>query len=154
MPKQSSGILMYRSREGTIEVFLVHPGGPFWTKKDVGAWSIPKGEFTEGEDPFAAARREFQEETSFAASGKFEPLTPVKQSGGKVVQAWAVEGDCDASTIKSNTFSLEWPPHSGRQQSFPEVDRAEWFPIEVAKNKILPAQIGLIEQLEDILANR
>jgi len=154
VPKQSSGILMYRRREGAIEVFLVHPGGPFWTKKDVGAWSIPKGEFTEGDDPFAAAKREFQEETSFAASGKFAPLTPVKQSGGKVVHAWAVEGDCDASTIKSNTFSLEWPPHSGRQESFPEVDRAEWFPIEVAKNKILPAQVGLIEQLEDILADR
>ena len=153
MPKQSSGILLYRRKRGQIEVFLVHPGGPFWSKRDSGAWSIPKGEYAEGEDPLAAAKREFREETSFAILGKFEPLLPVKQKGGKVVHAWAVEGDCDASAIKSNTFSMEWPPHSGKQQNFPEVDRAAWFTVALAKENIVPAQVGLIEQLENILAS-
>src|SRR5262245_64720215 len=126
MAKTSAGLLMYRFRNGATEVFLVHPGGPFWAKKDLGCWSIPKGEFIAGEDPLAAAAREFQEETGCPAPGPFTPLSPVKQGSGKIVYAWACEGDCDADRIKSNTFSAEWPPHSGRQQEFPEVDRAAW----------------------------
>lgn len=147
MPKESAGLLLHRRAKGTIEVLLVHPGGPFWSKKDLGAWSIPKGEYSEGEDPLEAAKREFQEETGMTISGRFKPLTPIKQSGGKVVRAWAVEGDLDASAIKSNTFTIEWPPHSGKQQSFPEVDRAEWFPVETARKKILKGQLGLLEEL-------
>ncbi len=129
------------------EVLLVHPGGPFWAKKDLGAWSVPKGEFTAGEDALEAARREFEEETGFPLSGRFIQLAPVKQSGGKVVQVWAVEGDCDASAVRSNTFSMEWPPRSGKEQEFPEIDRAEWFTIDVAKQKILKGQIPFIEEL-------
>src|SRR5688572_28326724 len=129
MGKRSAGLLMYRrGRGGALEVFLVHPGGPFWVKRDTGAWSIPKGEYSEVEDPLECARREFQEETGIdVAANAFIPLTPVKQSGGKIVQAWAFEGDCDASSIKSNLFSMEWPPGSGRQREFPEVDSASWF---------------------------
>jgi predicted NUDIX family NTP pyrophosphohydrolase len=132
-------------------VFLVHPGGPFWRNKDAGAWSIPKGEIGAEEGPLEAARREFQEETGFAASGKLTELMPVKQAGGKVVVAWAVEGDFDAAAIRSNTFSIEWPPRSGKQVEFPEIDRAGWFSLENARKKILKGQIPLLEQLEAII---
>jgi len=151
MPKNSAGLLMYRFRDGALEVFLVHPGGPFWARKDFGVWSIPKGEFNPDEDPLEAARREFQEETGFVASGSFTPLTPVKQGSGKIVTAWAFEGDCDETRIKSNTFSIEWPPSSGRQQAFPEVDKAAWLGIEAAKEKILKGQALLIDELRRIL---
>jgi predicted NUDIX family NTP pyrophosphohydrolase len=151
MPKKSAGLLMYRHRQRGLEVFLVHPGGPFWSKKDAGSWSIPKGEYVPGEDPFEVAKREFQEETSFKASGEFIPLTSKKQPSGKIITAWAFEGDCDASVVKSNTFLMEWPPGSGRQQEFPEVDRAGWFSISVAKEKILKGQSGFLDELIQIL---
>jgi predicted NUDIX family NTP pyrophosphohydrolase len=151
MPKKSAGLLMYRRHHGVLEVFLVHPGGPFWAKKDAGSWSIPKGEYTPGEDPLKVAKREFQEETSFKASGEFVPLTPRKQPSGKVITAWAFEGDCDASAIKSNTFLMEWPPHSNRRQEFPEVDRAGWFSISVAKEKIIKGQSGFLDELTKII---
>lgn len=151
MAKQSAGLLMYRRREGILEVFLVHPGGPFWAKKDLGAWTIPKGEFAPAEDPLAAARREFQEETGLPAEGQFRPLTPIRQPSGKVVYAWAFEGDCDLAQVVSNTFSMEWPPRSGRHQSFPEVDRAGWFSIEAAKDKITKGQQPLLEELQRTL---
>jgi predicted NUDIX family NTP pyrophosphohydrolase len=148
MPKQSAGILLYRMTDKQLQVFLVHPGGPFFQKKDEGAWSIPKGEYVNGEDPLAAAQREFEEETGQTISGNFVKLQPVKQKSGKVVQAWAVEGDIDRDAIKSNLFEIEWPPKSGKRVSFPEIDRAEWFTIEIAKQMILPGQLGLIEELE------
>lgn len=151
MAKKSAGLLMYRRRQGVLEVFLVHPGGPFWAKKDAGSWSIPKGEYGPEKDPLEVAKREFQEETSFPASGKFTPLTPRKQPSGKVITAWAFEGDCDASAIESNTFPMEWPPHSGKQQEFPEVDRAGWFPIPAAREKILKGQVGFLDELNQIL---
>ncbi len=151
MIKKSAGLLMYRRRHGVLEVFLVHPGGPLWAKRDAGSWSIPKGEYTPGEDPLDAAKREFQEETSLHATGEFIPLTPRKQPSGKIISAWALEGDCDASAIKSDTFSMEWPPHSGRQQAFPEVDRAGWFSISAAKEKILKGQTGFLDELTQIL---
>jgi predicted NUDIX family NTP pyrophosphohydrolase len=151
MVKKSAGLLMYRRRHGVIEVFLVHPGGPLWVKRDAGSWSIPKGEYAPGEDPLDAAKREFQEETSLHAAGEFIPLTPRKQPSGKIVSAWAFKGDCDTSAIKSNTFSMEWPPRSGRQQAFPEVDRAGWFSISAAKEKILKGQTGFLEELTQIL---
>ena len=146
MPKRSAGLLMYRRSGGRVEVLLVHPGGPFWMKKDTGAWSIPKGEYDDGEDAFAAATREFQEETGLVARGPFLPLAPVRQSG-KIVQAWAFEGDCQPESLKSSTFSLEWPPRSGRRQEFPEVDRAEWFDLEEARRKIIPGQVALLDEL-------
>ena len=149
--KRSAGILLYRDRGGVIEVFLVHPGGPFWAKKDLGAWSLPKGEFAEGEDPLAAARRELEEETGFAIDGEFRPLRPLKQAGGKVVHAWAVEGDLDPSQLRSNTFTLEWPPKSGRMQTFPEVDRAAWFTIPEARQHILKGQADFLDQLVEML---
>ena len=151
MPKKSAGLLMYRRPRGGLEVFLVHPGGPFWQKKDAGSWSVPKGEYRPGEDPIEVAKREFQEETGFKASGEFVPLTPRKQPSGKVITAWAFEGDCDASAIESNTFLMEWPPRSGRQQEFPEVDRAGWFSISAAKKKIIKGQSGFLEELSKIL---
>lgn len=152
MPKTSAGLLPYRNSGPQLEVFLVHPGGPFWAKKDEGAWSIPKGESTSGEDPLTTARREFQEETGFTASGPFTPLTPVKQSGGKIVHAWLVEAThLDASAIHSNTFSLEWPPRSGKTREFPEVDRAAWFDLPTAQRKILKGQLPLLEELEQKL---
>jgi predicted NUDIX family NTP pyrophosphohydrolase len=152
MAKQSAGVLLYRFRQAALEVFLVHPGGPFWAKKDLGAWSIPKGEPVPGEDLLARAQREFAEETGAAVTGTFRPLAPVKQSGGKIVHAWAVEGDCDAAAIKSNSFDLEWPPRSGRIQAFPEVDRAAWFALPAARDKINPGQVGLLDALERLLA--
>ena len=151
MPKKSAGLLMYRRRHGVLEVFLVHPGGPFWQKKDVGSWSIPKGEYTTEEDPLEVAKREFQEETGFKASGEFVPLTSQKQPSGKIITAWAFEGDCDASTIKSNTFSMEWPPRSGKREEFPEVDRAGWFSIPDAKQKIIKGQSGFVDELVRVL---
>src|SRR5215212_9400097 len=121
MAKQSAGLLVYRRRDGNIELLLVHPGGPFWKNKDSGAWSIPKGEFTEGEEPLEVAKREFLEETGRPIDGSFQPLTPVKQRSGKTVHAWSIEADLDVSHVKSNTFTIEWPPRSGKQQEFPEV---------------------------------
>ena len=147
MAKLSAGFLMFRWRGTTPEVFIVHPGGPFWAKKDDGAWSIPKGEYAEDEDPLSAARREFEEETGIAPDGDPVALTDVKQPSGKIVKAWALEGDCDAAAVKSNMFSMEWPPKSRRMQEFPEVDRAAWFPLEVAQIKLLKGQVGFIEQL-------
>jgi predicted NUDIX family NTP pyrophosphohydrolase len=145
--------VVYRRRNGGIEVLLVHPGGPFWAKKDLGAWSIPKGEIEPGEesDPLLVARREFEEETGQAIAGAFVPLRPARQAGGKVVAAWAVEGDLDVSSLRSNSFTMEWPPRSGKFRSFPEVDRAEWFPIGEAKDRILKGQQPLLEQLEALL---
>jgi len=144
----SAGILLYRLRAGTLEVFLVHPGGPYWTRKDAGAWSIPKGEVEEGADAFGTARREFEEETGSAIHGDFVSLAPLKQPSGKLVYAWAVNGDIDASSVKSNTFSMEWPPHSGRQQQFPEVDRGEWFNVAAAQEKITAGQRSFLDQLQ------
>lgn len=152
MPKTSAGLLVYRLREGRLQVFLVHPGGPFWARKDLGAWSLPKGEFTEPEDPLEAARREFQEETGFDLEGPFEPLTPRRQSTGKIVHAWAVEGDLDPRQVRSNTFLLEWPKGSGRQKEFPEIDRADWFDLEEAKRHILPGQAGFLDELAGLRA--
>lgn len=138
---------MYRKRNNVLEVFLVHPGGPFFVKKDAGVWSIPKGEIDEGEDHLAAAKREFEEETGCRPEGTFVPLAPVKQKSGKIVLSWSVEGDCDAESVTSNTFSMEWPPKSGRMREFPEVDRAAWFTIGEAKQKINPAQAPLLNEL-------
>lgn len=148
MLKQSAGILLYRIREKRPEVFLCHPGGPFYKSKDLGVWTIPKGEFVD-EEPLAAAKREFEEETGQKIEGGFIPLAPVKyKSGGKIVYAWAVKGEVDVSGIKSNTFPLEWPPKSGKVVEFPEVDRGEWFTIETAIKKILPALSPLLEDLQ------
>lgn len=147
MAKQSAGLLVYRKQDRGLEVFLVHPGGPFWKNKDAGAWSIPKGEFSTGEDPLEVATREFHEETGMTIGGEFMPLEPVKQRSGKTVYAWAVEADVDASQVMSNTFTIEWPPKSGETQEFPEVDRAEWFDIATTLEKINDGQRGLIEQL-------
>jgi predicted NUDIX family NTP pyrophosphohydrolase len=147
MPKKSAGILLYRFHNNLPEILLVHPGGPFWAKKDAGAWSIPKGEFEENENPLDAAKREVEEETGIKVSGKLIELTPVKQKSGKIIYAWAVQGDFDDAEIKSNTFEIEWPPKSGKKQSFPEVDKAGWFTMEEAKQKIVPGQAPLIEEL-------
>ncbi len=147
MPKTSAGILLYRTRSGRLEVLLVHPGGPFWARKDLGSWSIAKGEYEEGEDPLQAALREFFEETGFRPAGPFLPLTQRKQASGKLVDAWATESDWDTSRLVSNTFSMEWPKGSGRVREFPEVDRAEWFEISEAMRRINPAQAGFIDEL-------
>lgn len=148
MPRKlSAGIVLYRRSNGELEVFLVHPGGPFWAKKDAGAWSIPKGEYAEGEEPEAVARREFQEETGCALTGPLQPLTSLKQPSGKVISAWAMEGDFDPALLKSNTFALEWPPRSGKMQQFPEVDRGAWFDLPTAREKILTGQRQFLEQL-------
>ncbi len=154
MPKISAGLLLYHKRGGILRVFLVHPGGPLWAKKDEGAWSIPKGLLDKDEEPLDAAKREFREETGFTALGPFIALTPVKLTGGKVVQAWATEDDCDPAAIMSNTFLMEWPPRSGRQREFPEVDRAAWFDIEEAKRKINHAQAALLEELERMISGK
>ena len=149
--KSSAGVLLYRMHGGGVEVFLVHPGGPYWARKDDGAWSIPKGEYDGNDDPLATAKREFREETGSELAGSFRALTPLTQSGGKVVSAWAVEGDLDAATVKSNTFSLEWPPHSGKIQEFPEIDRGAWFDLHTARAKLLPGQRGFLNQLQQLL---
>lgn len=163
-PKRSAGLLLYREsppspgspagaqtlRAAGLEVLLVHPGGPFWANKDDGAWTIPKGLIDEGEEPLAAARREFEEETGVAPpDGDPLPLDPLRQPGGKIVHAWAIRsGEFDPERLRSNTFTLEWPPKSGKQQTFPEVDRAAWFPLDVARRKILAGQAGFLDQLE------
>lgn len=151
MTKQSAGILLYKRTDGLLQIFLVHPGGPFFRKKDEGAWSVPKGEYTDDEDPLDAARREFEEEVGKPINGNFIKLQPVKLKSGKVVQAWAVEGDIDHTGIVSNTFEIEWPPKSGKQATFPEIDRAGWFTVEEAKVKVNPGQIKLIEELEELI---
>jgi predicted NUDIX family NTP pyrophosphohydrolase len=148
MAKKSAGVLLYRGEGNAVEVFLVHPGGPFWAKKDDGAWSIPKGEFTDGEEPVEAAKREFREETGFGVEGAFEALERVRQPSGKIVYAWSVKGDVDASAIHSNTFSMEWPPGSGEMQEFPEVDRGGWFDLALARRKILKGQLPVLEQFQ------
>lgn len=151
MAKLSAGILLHRRRGTALEVFLVHPGGPFWARRDLGAWSIPKGEAVPGEDLLARARAEFAEETGQPIAGAFQPLAPIRQAGGKWVHAWAVEGDCDADAIVSNRFRLEWPPRSGRVQEFPEVDRAGWFALPLARRKILKSQLPLLDALEGLV---
>jgi predicted NUDIX family NTP pyrophosphohydrolase len=148
VPKSSAGILLYRRQEGGLEVFLVHPGGPFWVNKDHGAWSIPKGLFEEDEDPLAAARREFLEETGFELKGTPHPLKPRRQASGKIIHAWAVEGELDASQLRSNTFTMEWPKGSGKVREFPEVDRGEWFALAEAKRRLQPGQVPFLEELE------
>jgi predicted NUDIX family NTP pyrophosphohydrolase len=150
--RQSAGVLMYRVGARGLEVLLVHPGGPFWKNRDAGAWSIPKGEHDEAEEPLDAAKRELAEETGLRPEGAFVALDPVRQKSGKLVRAWAVEGDCDPRAIRSNTFSMEWPPRSDRTAEFPEVDRAEWFAVDEARRRILPAQAPLLDQLESLLA--
>jgi predicted NUDIX family NTP pyrophosphohydrolase len=147
MPKLSAGLLLFRRRKGTLEVFLVHPGGPFWTKKDLGAWSIPKGEYAEGELPLEAAKREFREETGFPVDGDPVELGTVKQAGGKLVSVWAVEGDCDPAKLVSNTCLIDWPPRSGRKMEIPEVDRGDWFGIEAAQERILKGQLPALDLL-------
>ena len=148
MARRSAGILLYRVARGEPEVLLVHPGGPFWARKDAGAWSIPKGEYEDGENPQACALREFEEELGVGLPpGELAELGSVKQKGGKVVTAWAAEGDLDADSVRSNTFTMEWPPRSGRTAEFPEIDRAGWFGIETAREKLVPAQAELLDRL-------
>src|SRR5262245_23682959 len=148
MPRISAGLLLYRSGAAGLEVLLVHPGGPFWAGKDLGAWSIPKGEVEEGEELLAVAYRELAEETGFSAEGPTLALGQVKQKSGKIVHAWGVRGDADPAALRSNTFELEWPPKSGQHQAFPEVDRAEWFGLDEARRRINPAQAKLVDRLE------
>jgi predicted NUDIX family NTP pyrophosphohydrolase len=148
MAARSAGILLHRGRPEALEVLLVHPGGPFWARRDAGAWSIPKGEYGAGEDPLTVARREFEEELGFAPpNGQPEDLGEIRQRAGKLVRAWAIDGDVDVSSISSNTCLIEWPPRSGRQIEIPEIDRAEWFALEVAREKIIAAQEQLIDRL-------
>lgn len=149
MPKRSAGLLLYR-RHRRLEVFLVHPGGPIWAKKDRGAWSIPKGEYTDREDPLAAAQREFAEETGQPISGRFIELGVLRQPGGKLVSAWAVEGDFDPAILVSNTCTIEWPPRSGKVIEIPEVDRGAWFPLPEARERILAGQLPFLVRLEDL----
>lgn len=149
--RTSAGILMYRQRDGALEVLLVHPGGPVWERRDLGAWSIPKGEYDEGEEPLAAARREFAEELgSPLPRGEITDLGEIRQKSGKRVRAWAIAGDLDAERIQSNMFTMEWPPRSGRTREFPEVDRAQWFTVAQARERINPAQVALLDRLMDI----
>jgi predicted NUDIX family NTP pyrophosphohydrolase len=152
--KRSAGILMYRRQGDDILLLLVHPGGPFWSKKDLGSWSIPKGEYAPAEDALAAARREFAEETGYLPEGEFHPLGEVAQSGGKQVIAWAVSGNFDPQKLRSNRFEMEWPPRSGRMQSFPEIDRAAWFTPQEARERLLPAQVTLVDRLLDLLGQQ
>jgi predicted NUDIX family NTP pyrophosphohydrolase len=151
MARRSAGLLMYRGSGPGLELLLVHPGGPFWAKKDLGAWSIPKGEYAGDEDPLAAAQREFAEETGVRPRGTFQPLGEVTQAGGKRVSAWAVEGDFDPAALVSNTFETEWPPRSGRKRSFPEVDRAAWFSPKEGRQKILAGQRPFIDRLVELV---
>jgi predicted NUDIX family NTP pyrophosphohydrolase len=147
MPKQSAGLLLYRQTERGMEVFLVHPGGPFWAKKDLGAWSIPKGEYTESEDELTAARREFEEETGSAITGEFSSIGQIRQTGGKLVSAWAVEGDFDPASLRSNLCEIEWPPRSGRTMEIPEVDRGAWFSLSEARDRIFASQQPFLDRL-------
>jgi predicted NUDIX family NTP pyrophosphohydrolase len=151
MPKHSAGLLLYRRSDG-VEVFLVHPGGPYWARKDEGAWSIPKGELDPGEDPLAAALRELREETGFVVDGPYLPLPPVRQAGGKLVIAFAAEADADPAALRSTTFALEWPPRSGRYIDVPEADRGDWFDLAQARSKILRGQLPLLEHLARALS--
>ena len=144
--KLSAGILLFRRRGNDLEFFLVHPGGPFWAKKDDGAWSIPKGEYEAAEDPLEAAKREFLEETGSAIDGDFLPLTPLKQPSGKVISAWSVQGDIDPGALRSNLFEMEWPPRSGKKAQFPEVDRGSWFSPDVARRKLSPGQVPFVDE--------
>jgi predicted NUDIX family NTP pyrophosphohydrolase len=152
MPKVSAGLVLYRLKGGTVEVLLVHPGGPFWAKREFGAWSIPKGEVPAEEEVLAAAKREFEEETGLSPGGSMLPLGAVTQKSGKIVYAWAVEGDCNPKLIKSNSFEMEWPPRSGKKQTFPEIDRAAFFDIQEAKRRINTAQSGLLARLQELLS--
>jgi predicted NUDIX family NTP pyrophosphohydrolase len=154
VPKTSAGILLFRRRPAGVEVMLVHPGGPFWAKKDAGAWSIPKGLMNEDEDRLAAAKREFLEETGMAIEGECLDLGPHKQPGGKTIAAFAQEGDFDPASLKSNTFSIEWPPHSGRTAEFPEVDRAAWYSLDDALGKATKGQRPIIAALAEMLGAR
>jgi predicted NUDIX family NTP pyrophosphohydrolase len=147
MARRSAGLLIYRKADAGIELFLVHPGGPFWARKDTGAWSIPKGEYNDGEDALAAAKREVEEETGVVLDGDFLPLGEVRQAGGKVVTAWAIESDIDETVVRSNTFSLEWPPRSGEIREFPEVDKGGWFSVAGAKAKLVKGQVALVDRL-------
>lgn len=151
MAKTSAGLLVYRRRDGALEVLLVHPGGPFWAERDAGAWSIPKGEVDPAERLLDAAQREFHEETGFTVAGEFLQLAPLRQRSGKVIHAWAVQGDCDPVYLRSNTFGLEWPPHSGETREFPEVDRAAWFSIPDALRQIVPGQAALVHELATLV---
>ena len=151
MPKASAGLLMYRKRNGQLEVLLVHLGGPFWKKKDSGAWFVPKGEITSGESELLAAQREFQEETGLVPTGEFLSLGSVKHKSGKTVTAWAFAGDCDPASLKSNTFEMEWPPKSGKRAQFPEIDRAEFFTVDRAREKMHPAEFEFLTRLEKLL---
>ena len=152
MTKRSAGLLPFRRTGSELEVFLVHPGGPFWKNKDAGAWSLVKGEYEGAEDAMAAARREFAEETGFTLDeAEFLPLGEVRQASGKVVTAWAVEQDLDPAMLRSNTFDMEWPPKSGKRQAFPEVDRAAWFTIAVARQKILRGQLPFLDEIARVL---
>jgi predicted NUDIX family NTP pyrophosphohydrolase len=150
MAKKSAGLLMYRVRNGKLEVLLVHLGGPFWMKKDAGAWFVPKGEVEPGEDELGAAKREFKEETGFDPGDELQPLGSVKHKSGKTVTAWAFEGDCDPSALRSNTFTIEWPPRSGKQREFPEIDRADFFAIDAAREKIHPAEYDFVLRLQSL----
>ena len=153
MAKRSAGILLYRDAGGAREVLLVHPGGPFWARRDAGSWSIPKGEYGDEEDPRACALREFEEETGAPLpAGELIELGSVKQRGGKLVQAWAAEGDLDAGAVRSNAFTMEWPPRSGRTAEFPEIDRAGWFDVDTAREKLVPAQAAFVDRLLERLA--
>lgn len=154
MKKRSAGILLYRSNDKGLEVLLAHPGGPFYTKRDLGVWSIPKGEFNETENPEEAAIREFKEELGAEISGEMVELSPVIQKSGKEVIAWAVKGEFKPESLISNTFPMEWPPKSGKFQEFPEVDKVEWFDIETAKEKIIPGQVPLLAELVTVLHNK
>ncbi len=154
MPRTSAGLLMYRVKNGVLEVLLAHPGGPFFQHKDEGAWTIPKGEPEPGEELFSAAQREFEEETGIAPRGSFMALHPIQQKGGKIVHAWAFEGDCDPATIRSNLVSMEWPPKSGRQIEFPEIDRAAFFDLATARKKIKARQDALIDELAELLKRK
>ncbi len=147
MPKTSAGLLLFRQSNDGLEVLLAHPGGPYWAKKDDGAWTIPKGELEDGEDPLQAARREFEEELGQPIEGEFIPLGEITQAGGKRVMAWAVRANFDPAALQSNVFTIEWPPKSGRQQEFPEVDRVSWYDLATARRKILPGQLPLLEKL-------
>jgi predicted NUDIX family NTP pyrophosphohydrolase len=147
LPKRSAGLLLYRRRNGVLEVFLAHPGGPFWVKKDLGAWTIPKGEFEPGEAPLDAARREFEEETGFKVDGQFHDLGTVTQNSGKIVAAWAVEGDCDPEKLVSNFCEIEWPPRSRGMIEIPEIDRGAWYAIDEARTKIFTAQVPFLDRL-------
>ncbi|SRR6266404_691288 len=153
MSKKSAGLLLYRETTDGVQVLLVHPGGPFWAKKDDGAWSIPKGEFADDEEPLSAAKREFEEETGIPPAGDFLALEPLKQPSGKLVFAWAVCSDFDPARLESNMFSMEWPPKSGKQEQFPEVDRAAWFGLESARRKILKGQAPFLDQLLNRMGN-